>query len=739
MKSLSKIKEKQKELEDKLSSPSCLQLRMAFLAPLVLNPEMNNPVSVTNPKTTPIPSANAIVSLKQPQPPKVVPKTNSQHVNNVQRKKTTMKMVSGRIYDPTITFDKADIKSYGLTDFSSEASKIRIYIDEAWPGLQDHEYENIGVISGIVWIGELPDYNVLPKTETHLREKGTPNDFRNAVNNLLKCENAFPFIFPIIKDKVSASDYFELLNIALFVLLGWILPQDGIDCDVKIYCEGISTSQMAPRKNYADYLKGVRNNYGLTSGRMARWNISEFYSMEETVTGKSFEYIPYADTVGYLTIPTSKANYWSKPFSFMDWPGYVPLSRELLQKLVNLDSDSPNGYADELFDFAKTHQKTKLFYYVMAQAIEKAKANEEFRNALFEKLEKMFEQKERDVQLLQYLCERLSKAFPLDCFEGYPRQQLIRLLVEMQSENHSGHPENAEECARRCLDMRNESIIADNRELCAYIDMNLAVHYNDSLDFSSAAEISRKWEADRSFEFLSSKTRGIILSSIGQSYAFERNYDKANEYFRNAVNVFEKAQPKLMAEADQTAVYCALNALDSKQYDLALKITEIVFGCSFEQAIEKYSDNLEHPFHHHLLVKNLFFNPLVAQCKSRYLAHRLEWKCKPQHPWELIELYRILLLNSVSQDEAALRCTALWDLFKEIDGGTILKLIEVFAHCAIARYCGRVHRMPDMESVLFIIQRNMPKAAPFCSLLRQADAGELTEDEFWNILPFNYK
>lgn len=216
-------------------------------------------------------------------------------------------------YNPEIAFDKAASKGIGVTEFARHANHIRIYIDEAWPGAQSSEYKHVGVISGIVWDGEQPVEHQLPFIHTHLREKNSPAHYHQAISQLLNCEHAFPFAFPIIQDAVRESDYPELLRVALIVLLGWILPQDGPQCDVKIYCEGIQFAQMAPGRNYACSLGEMRNTMGLTTGRMQRWYISEFVSL--AATDKEFEYVPYADAVGYLTIPTTKAQEWGSTFA----------------------------------------------------------------------------------------------------------------------------------------------------------------------------------------------------------------------------------------------------------------------------------------------------------------------------------------------------------------------------------------------------------------------------------------
>ena len=686
---------------------------------------------------TPVTSDPDKKPIPQPVTSAVQPKPSVSQKTKQPAQKTKIKTVKGIKYDPEIDLGDGMSAIGGVTDFSRDADHIRIYIDEAWPGCHDDSYKNVGVISGIVWLGNAPNYEVLPAVPTHLRENFAPKAFRGAISNLLNCSDmAFPFAFPIFKDAIYESDYPELLRIALITLLGWILPQNGKECEVEIFCEGIGTSQMVPGKNCADQFKEIRNTVELTAGRMQRWNISKFISMK--ADDKEFEYIPYADAVGYLTIPTQKARKWGKPFQVENWPGYVPVSQDLLKRLVHLDSDSPAGYADELFEFARNRQKTKLFSYVLKQAFRKAESSLDFKTALFEKLEKMFEEKKRDLPLLDHLCKELSKRFPLDNYEGCPRQKLIRILVELQNANHAGDPERAKECVRLYSDTRN-ALLKQNLDFCVYTDMNLAVHYNDMFDFSSSAAICRNWEGQPGFEYMSRENQGRVLSSIGQSYSISGDYGKAEEYFRRAIEIFGDPANPLPGQADHTRVYLALNALDAGNFEAAAEFAEQVFGCSFAEAIAKYAGNTDKPFHHHLLVKNLNFNPKAASLRPAYLQTAQEWTGEEQHPWELIELYRALLLHEAGKTvECRARFEAMHSLYAELGSGAIMQLLKAFALTVqmILETDSLDELRLERNSLLDQAVKFLPAAGLISQKLRGA---KQLDPNFWKLLPFNYK
>lgn len=640
-------------------------------------------------------------------------------------------IVSGKNYAPETKFSTPSEP----TSFSQRASHIRIYIDETWPGLQSKEYGDIGVICGIVWEGEEVNYDELPKTKTHLRCKSTPNALRTALRRLRDCRRAFPFIFPIFQENVSTKDYPELLRIAVITLLGWILPQKGTPCDVKIFCEGIDSSLCTSGENLTANFQEMVSTLRLTQNRFTRWTISQAESLPSE--SKEFEYLPYADSIGYTVVPTQKAVEWCDNIIQPEkLEGYVPLSATLIQELCTLDTPSAPGYADALVEFAKGRSKTKLFAQVMANTVSRAKENLEFRTALFDKLESMFEQKERNLKLLNTISNTLVKEFPIAEFDNLPKQKLIRILVELQAANHSGESSKVQQCVEMYQDCRRR-LLKQSRDLCAYADMNLVVHYNDRFEFSEGAKICRQWENEPAFEFLSPENQGRILSSIGQSYAIERNYSQADEYFSRALEIFTDPENNLLAQADQTAVYRALNLLDDERFDDAVSAAEDVFKCSFPDAIEKYAGADINAFHHHLLVKNLYFNPQVLSLRQRYLLKKDKWSSAKQHPWELIELYRTLMQEDKSDQRAHFR--KLEKLYDDMDAGETLHLLQAFASGVYASLCGGHISLKNTERIFSQVEEKLPATKEYCRKIRALLSGTSEEKECWKILPFNYQ
>lgn len=162
---------------------------------------------------------------------------------------------------------KNKLRDFG--SFSKNATNIRIYIDESWPALNNEKKElNVGVISGIVWIGLFPDKRELPFVGTH--KQGNPQ----ALLKLLKCENAMPFIMPIKSLKNNAmKNYIELVEATVKILLGWLLPQQGKKCNVQIFAEHIG--EFVDKTDKTEHFQGMLKQAAeQNKNRFARFSIN---------------------------------------------------------------------------------------------------------------------------------------------------------------------------------------------------------------------------------------------------------------------------------------------------------------------------------------------------------------------------------------------------------------------------------------------------------------------------------
>lgn len=616
-------------------------------------------------------------------------------------------------------------------------SDIHIYIDEAWPGCQDYLKKDTGVIAGIAWMGEAPNPGILPSIGNHLHANG-----RSQLTKLLRCDKAFPFAFPIRFPAAFEPDsekYLELLSESMVVLLGWVLPRPAHRSKIFIHAEHYGTFKDGADEtdSFRALLAGAAMT--LDAERLSRWSVEKVEWQ-----GKNFGYIPYGDLVAYLFAETSDAKRMAREFQVDRWPGCVPFSPELLPALCDLDSADPAGAAGALFRLSGLCGESMLFRHSLRSLLDSAKGRTELRDAVLERLCDEFERKDRELRKLGRIADAFFAAFPDEAFEDRPKPRFLRLLASLQQANHDGNPAAADETFRLYDGLRAEMAKRDF-ELCLYADLNVAVHFNDRFEFGKAESLLSQCREAPSFSFLSVRDRGRLLSNLGQSAALQGRHAEADRLFREALAVFSELPGELEDEADQTRVYRAFAALDAVSADLPARLEEAL-GISISEAVTQPDALAGQPYHEHLLVKTLWFlvladaNPATAWTAS-YLSTCSDRPAAPQHPWELILLYRGLLAWKTNPGFAN-RCFDEWDeWFRTVPHGGTLSLIFGFGLVAIHRHCGRKFDKTALESLLRPVAEALPATAPTVdSLLRIArDNSPDSLAGLWSLFPFNYK
>lgn len=647
---------------------------------------------------------------------------------------------AGKIPAFSIKNNRVPIPSKGISKgFSpmSIPSAIHVYIDEAWPGFQDHSKKDTGVIAGIVWMGTSPNENILPFVETHLRANGGQQ-----LNALLRCDKAFPFAFPICFSRAfepSPEKYLELLSESMVVLLGWVLPRPVNRTKVFIHAEQYGTF-----KDGADETESFRALFAgaamtLDAERLSRWSVEKVEWQ-----GKNFGYIPYGDLVAYLFAETPDAKRMAREFQVDRWPGCVPFSPELLPALRDLDAGDPAGAAGALFRLSGLCGESMLFRHSLRSLLDSAKVRTELRDAVLVRLCDEFERKDRDLRKLGRIADAFFAAFPDEAFEDRPKPRFLRLLASLQQANHDGSPAAADEAFRLYDGLRAEMAKRDF-ELCLYADLNVAVHFNDRFEFEKAESLLRRCREAPSFPFLSVRDRGRLLSSLGQSAALLGRHAEADRLFREALAVFSELPGELEDEADQTRVYRAFAALDAVSADLPARLEEAL-GISISEAVTQPDALAGQSYHEHLLVKSLWFLVLAdadpaTEWTASYLSTCSGLSAAEQHPWEMILLYRGLL--AWKTDHAlANRFFDEWDeWFRAVPHGETLSLICGFGLVAIHRHCGRELDGAALESLLRPVAEALPSTAPTVDSLLRIGEDDSPDSlaELWSLLPFNYK
>lgn len=607
---------------------------------------------------------------------------------------------------------------------------ISIYIDETWPGLQDHSQRDVGVIGGIVIPDKLIRAGVLPPIGTHLG----PSAAEAAIVRMLSIPGVFPFVLPIRvkRGKSAVRQYTELVKHAILLLLGWILPRPGCRTGVSVFIEHIG--DLVDGHDETDFFMGLSSAMGMLSGvgRFSNWMI-DGVSWQD----KDFEYVPYGDLVCKTCVPLRRQQQLARDVRRDEWDGYQPFSVDLFPSLLALDSASPSGFADALLVCAGELQRTKLFGKIVAQAVGRAKLDDSFRNALLDGFEECYSRKGRNTSLLNRLIRPFLAAFPPGDFVRNPRTMALRMLLELQNANHTGDPEAANALVADFTGWRRRLMQID-RELCAEIDMHRIVHHHDLLEFDAALTISDEWFADPAFPSLSLAGRGKMLSSRGQTLAMTGRHDEAERNFSEALETFRQEREFYRAEIDQTSVYIAMNRLD-RDPQAAVEAVERALGASLGEVAADPFRHLQNPYHEHLFLKTLWLLRSVRNAEAlTYLDARFSWPVTyDHHPHELILFYRTMLMHASGMNGCKGCADELEQLFERMDYGGIIGLIHAYIRVTLKRLGLGSTDEKSFAEELEIVSGYIPAASRRVEKLSAAWHDRSVDIE--DVLGFNYR
>lgn len=194
----------------------------------------------------------------------------------------------------------------------------------------------------------------------------------------------------------------------------------------------------------------------------------------------------------------------------------------------------------------------------------------------------------------------------------------------------------------------------------------------------------------------------------------------------------------------QTGIYRAINAMDA-QFPQARELVHAIVPLEADAITELAGDGShKNEYRHHLLVRALYLFPELKNLRLCYLNVRDTWVCGHQHPWELICLYRRLLLLDSEIPGATKLAETHFDKGLRIccdeSHGVTLNLIgamiATIALCATGQDTWRTRA----SEILIRIETRLPGAAPAMSVLRDALASPSTEciPRVLEALPFNY-
>jgi hypothetical protein len=635
----------------------------------------------------------------------------------------------------------SDVKDY--TEFSKNSDTISIYIDESWPCLDtdDEKLKKIGCIAGLVWLGETIDYSnkILPHIDTHLRETDNPETILTAFKNLINCSNAMPFIMPIdiVVNENPTKFYFELIEATIKILLGWLLPQNGKKCKVRIFPEHFTGFDDFTSKT--DYIKGlIKQSSEHNSFRFQRFGI-EVVQWQ----GKDFEYIPYGDLLAYIALEKEKLNSVLDSINYKDLYGYVPLSMNLFNTLNQLDRIEETRDIGCVYKVIDSLYGTRLFQHIISDLQKRLKNNEDLKFIILNSLDLKFAEKNRDLNKLRKYFRILYQFISDLKDKASTKIKVLFTQLELQKANHEGNPENIKICEDEYVTLREKAIKLGEVDLIVDCDLNLGVHYNDQFQFQKAFEIHSQNYNSEFFKYLKIEIRAKVISSIAQSHTLLGKYEDAYKYYTEAINTFNGSESDTKsAEIEQTSIYRLFNALEGKLLNF-----EDYFNSLFPDILEKIElfskgQRIEDQYKHHVLLKCIYERE-ISELKEIYIKYKEEWAFEKFHPWEWIQFYRAELIRDKDPDKANDLFMDAISICEDCDHGLIMKLIGAVICC-----CYYIEFEDDKEGTLLhkieAFLNQIKHHEEFKDIIYTLDdvaknPTKHTSSDVLKLLPFNYR
>lgn len=266
---------------------------------------------------------------------------------------------------------------------------------------------------------------------------------------------------------------------------------------------------------------------------------------------------------------------------------------------------------------------------------------------------------------------------------------LLRLLnIQLSANNHLGHV--AQDIANSAVKL-GQQLFDENAQLSCETALRVVVMHCNASNFTAAQEIADKW-LTWPVALTGKQNFGKLLSSKGQISAFLGDIS-ARDYFIRAIDTFQDMLDPEVANAEikQTSHYLLLLDMDSKpvnEADIMQRMLRL-FSAKNELELRRIAADFAHGkqadrFSHYLLLRACVKCPVeFSQVAKAYLSQRAYWKDKQGHPWQLIQVYRSLLLWSENRSRYQKLCADYLEKAAELcqhknHGGILLTMADVF-------------------------------------------------------------
>ncbi len=315
--------------------------------------------------------------------------------------------------------------------------------------------------------------------------------------------------------------------------------------------------------------------------------------------------------------------------------------------------------------------------------------------------------------------------------------RLAWLTVQLARTNHLGSVEKGWLVE---LDSLELDLFDEAAPLVCHADLHRAVAATNRYDFVAAESALEKWR-DCPPSVPGLRYWAQVKSSLGQHSAFAGDFLSATHLFTQALAAFGRLSDPDVRKRDelQTACYLAIVLTDRNDVDTqeVIRAVEEVTGPLLAAATRFATTNAsEDRYAHHLLLRWLVFRGDADACRA-YLDREDSWKEGEGHPWELIQLYRGLLLHSRDENRAlSLVLDGARQAFAEGQGPTV----RLIGSCCRAVAVAWGNPWAQAEDELNYLVESIPLAQSRIEVLRKALVNPVEPVTLlMEVLPFNFR
>ena len=230
-----------------------------------------------------------------------------------------------------------------------------------------------------------------------------------------------------------------------------------------------------------------------------------------------------------------------------------------------------------------------------------------------------------------------------------PLDQLHKLSVEIDRANHLGNFDSSmNDKISKIKELREKLFDEYAKELCE-IDLRLIISYSNIYEFSKMKDIIDYWQKVDTAT-ITKETKGKLISSEGQYYAFIGNNTEAVRKFDEAISLFKTLSDnkKVEIHAPWTSSYKAVSLLDLKEQKVEQVrsiLENSIIGQSLLQSIKSILTTPSRRFEEYLMLRTFVYYPTSFSEEIQEYINKIElWNDGDSHPYQIINFYRAWLL-----------------------------------------------------------------------------------------------